>query len=583
MDKKINNLENNEQGSKDDEIDFGIIYRFVLRHIFTISSATILFAVFFIIYAFLQKRTWQGQFQIVLNSNQNIQTSPSTGLSLGSDFISEFTSGNKSSNLKTEVGILESPLVLMPIFELVNKEKNRMSESTYPDFYHWKDKNLRVKLKKGTSILNITYKDQNRDLIIPVLEKMSAEYQIYSGRSKKRKLSLTKKYLKDQINVFRDKASSSLKKTQKYAMDQDLTIFDIQNKTQTRNDLMNLKTNNSTSQINKGVPFFDFSNIGIESVRIKAVNEINNLSYQLKKLENLGDNFEELKFISLTIPELADQGLPSEINNINTKLIQAKSIYKPNDLEILSLEAEKANLIKSLKESSIGILKAKKMIAESLRDSATRPKGVILKYKELMREAGRDESTLIFLEDKLRSLNLEEKIIEDPWELITQPTLRKYPIAPSRKKIAFIGIFVGLIIGVILSIIKDRNSGLVYERKYIEDSLGQKILEEVNLLENFSIYNDSIILSETLKLYLKKQVKILCIGIEQNNKFEKLKDEINNLNKNVQYASKLIFENDDQIILIFTSLKNLKIKDLDLLKKTLALKNKEISGIFLID
>ena len=83
-------------------------------------------------------------------------------------------------------------------------------------------------------------------------------------------------------------------------------------------------------------------------------------------------------------------------------------------------------------------------------------------------------------------------------------------------------------------------------------------------------------------MYLKKQVKILCIGIEQNNKFEKLKDEINNLNKNVQYASKLIFENDDQIILIFT-LKNLKIKDLDLLKKTLALKNKEISGIFLID
>ena len=107
----------------------------------------------------------------------------------------------------------------------------------------------------------------------------------------------------------------------------------------------------------------------------------------------MGDNFEELKFISLTIPELAEQGLPGEINNINTKLIQAKSIYKPNDREILSLEAEKANLIKSLKESSIGILKAKKMIAESLRDSATRPKGVILKYKELMREAGRDEST----------------------------------------------------------------------------------------------------------------------------------------------------------------------------------------------
>jgi hypothetical protein len=223
------------------------------------------------------------------------------------------------------------------------------------------------------------------------------------------------------------------------------------------------------------------------------------------------------------------------------------------------------------------------MVAESLRDSATRPKGVILKYKELMREAGRDENTLIFLEDNLRSLMLEEKRIEDPWELITQPTLKKYPVAPNRKNIALIGISIGLFIGVILSIIKDRNSGLVYERKYIEDSLGQKILEELNLLENFSIYKNSVILSETLKLNLKKQVLILCIGIEQDNKFEKLKDEIHKLNKNVQFASKLIFENEDQTILLFTSLKNLKFKDLDLLKKFLAFKNKELSGIYLID
>ena len=43
--------------------------------------------------------------------------------------------------------------------------------------------------------------------------------------------------------MFSDKASSSLKNS-KYAMDQDLTVFDIQNNTQTRNNLINLKTNN---------------------------------------------------------------------------------------------------------------------------------------------------------------------------------------------------------------------------------------------------------------------------------------------------------------------------------------------------
>ena len=51
--------------------------------------------------------------------------------------------------------------------------------------------------------------------------------------------------------------------------------------------------------------------------------------------------------------------------------------------------------------------------------AAIRPKGVIQKYKELMRAVERDESTLINLERELRATELEEARFEDPWKLIT--------------------------------------------------------------------------------------------------------------------------------------------------------------------
>ena len=64
-----------------------------------------------------------------------------------------------------------------------------------------------IELEKGTSVLNIKYLDQDKELIVPVLEKMTDAYQEYSGKSKKRIQELTKNYLKEQITFFKEKSS----------------------------------------------------------------------------------------------------------------------------------------------------------------------------------------------------------------------------------------------------------------------------------------------------------------------------------------------------------------------------------------
>ena len=153
--------------------------------------------------------------------------------------------------------------------------------------------------------------------------------------------------------------------------------------------------------------------------------------------------------------------MPLALAEIEQQLVEKRSLYTDKDRVIKNLIEKRQLLVKVLKNRSIGYLKARRLKVESILESANRPKGIILKYKELVREAQRDESTLINLENKLRILALEKAKGEDPWELITNPTLLENPVGPSRKLIAMIGLFSGGIIGTGLKLFIDKRSDLL--------------------------------------------------------------------------------------------------------------------------
>ena len=75
----------------------------------------------------------------------------------------------------------------MPIFEFVESKKS--AENLL--YNKWKQ-NLDVALKLNTSILNIGYEDQQKDLIIPVLNKLSISYQDTQEEKRKEKMSYKK-------------------------------------------------------------------------------------------------------------------------------------------------------------------------------------------------------------------------------------------------------------------------------------------------------------------------------------------------------------------------------------------------------
>ena len=183
--------ENNTNFLIQDEINFKSLFKYFVRNKFLIGSSSLIFSLFFLIVSYTLKRQWEGQFQIVLKEEKSVSELGRLESKLSKTDLFDLSQNN---SLKTEVGILKSPSLLMPIFEYVNAYKLKINPKKKLYFSKWED-NLKIGLQKDTSILNISYKDNDKDLIKSVLSMMTNSYQEYSGKDKKRMEKLTRDYL----------------------------------------------------------------------------------------------------------------------------------------------------------------------------------------------------------------------------------------------------------------------------------------------------------------------------------------------------------------------------------------------------
>ena len=560
--------------SKFDEIDFKLLFKFFSRNKILIGSFSLLFFIFACLYSLTIKRVWQGQFQIVLNMKekqlQNINP------------LQKITGINQSNDLKTEVEILKSPSILKPIFEFVLSKKDPNEKLKLRDAYDsWAGKNLDVELKEGTKILNISYRDEDQNLIIPVLKKMTSSYQNYSGRNKKRAQELTEKYLVQQINLFKEKSSNSLKAAQNFAIDQDLVDYGQ------KIDITNLDSNITLNEQRYPSNLL-LSNIGIESKRVEAANQIRKINIQLKKIYQLNDS-EELQYFGSTIPEIVASGLPNKLKNIEQDLLKNRAKFTDEDITIINLLEERKMIIDLLKKRTINYFKISRLEAEARMEAAMRPKGVLLKYKELMREAQRDESTLISLENQFRVIQLEKAKEEDPWELITNPTLLKAPVAPSRKTIGLLGLIIGFLVGSSSAFYKEKKSGKIYNIFILEEFFKTPIIEKFKM-DDISLDSEKILfISKYFKSVLGKSLSLISMGDVIDDKIKKLSELIEKnmrKEKNIElltslslYETQLSFDLNFLIVRMDT----LKLCDLKKLRERIELLDFKFKGIIVIE
>ena len=167
-------------------------------------------------------------------------------------------------------------------------------------------------------------------------------------------------------------------------------------------------------------------------------------------------------YIGRNIPELGSQGLPQTLDEMDTRLALLRAKYTDQDDSIRRLLEKRRLLIEVFKRQTYGYLYAQRSAAQARLKAAERPKGVLVKYRELLRTAARDEATLTKLESERQILALEQARKEDPWELISNPTLLDTPVAPRKKRIVAIGLLAGLVAGSGAALLVDRRTGLVY-------------------------------------------------------------------------------------------------------------------------
>ena len=208
---------NESSQHSDTEIDLRQVAAAIVRKKILIASITVAASLISGLYAFTRKPVWEGSFQIVLeNQDNSLLGGRLAQLAASNPMLANLAGlndGVNESSLETEVAILQSPSILKPIYNFVKSSKaskgEDISEWIYTD---WAKDNLSIELVKGTSILNLAYKDTDKTLVLPVLERITDTYQEYSNRDNANSINNALKFVNEQLTIIRKTANISNRK-----------------------------------------------------------------------------------------------------------------------------------------------------------------------------------------------------------------------------------------------------------------------------------------------------------------------------------------------------------------------------------
>ena len=115
---------------------------------------------------------------------------------------------------------------MKPIFEKIKLERKSQGEKVDNlRYFKWLEKSIHVNRKRDTYVLDVFYKDSNRDRILPTLVDISSTYQNFVNKGIKTKTALKIKFLEDQVKIYKEKSSRSFKKAQDFALANDIAIL----------------------------------------------------------------------------------------------------------------------------------------------------------------------------------------------------------------------------------------------------------------------------------------------------------------------------------------------------------------------
>lgn len=417
----------------------------------------------------LQKPVWEGEFQIVL-ANEGSGGGRLAQLAAANPMLANLAclgGGGGKDSLETEVKILESPSVLKPVFDFVKTSKARAGQNVKDlRFSDW-IKSVEIKLEKGTSVLNIRYNDTDKQLVLPVIRRISTQYQDYSGRDRRRDIASAVDYLKESIASLAPKAETSMQRAQAFALTHGLGLQD------------GMPASAGGGGGGGGGQGSSGGGGGsVDANRQQAQARVLLLQQQLAQARAAGPT------VLFQAPQLeANADLYKQYQATEARLSELRSRLRDNDELVRNLQRQRQSLITTLNRQTIGLLEGELATAQATLQSSSRPKQVVLEHRELVRQALRDDRTLVELENQLQLAQLEQAKQNEPWELISTPTLLDRPVSPRKGRNLALGLLAGLVLGSGAALVVDRRSGLVFASDELRQLLPYPLLARLNAAE----------------------------------------------------------------------------------------------------
>tara|TARA_B100000886_G_scaffold169383_1_gene115981 strand:- start:6533 stop:8284 length:1752 start_codon:yes stop_codon:yes gene_type:complete len=522
-------------------------------------------------YAFLSKPIYKGEFQIVLNQkNKNSITGAALFNSVDNPTIKSLLGSafNTSSNINTEIEILKSKSVLMPIYNFVKKQKElEGNDMKNYKFSQWLS-NVNIDLKPRTSVLNVSYKDSSMNLVLPVVRKISNAYKSYPGRDKNKGLIEALNYFDKQIEIITDKSEKAYRDYISYALENNLNTLPsglpVRSYTESANNL-----NKAEEKINI-------------DPRLMIQNQIQELEIEKIEVESIDiDEYDDRTMPEFVqISEERNRNLISVLDNKVVLLSEARNFFTEDDPQVSKLKNNIKYLNKKLHTKTLEYLDIEIRNLKSRLKLFNKPKEIVIKSKEMQRELIRLDSVLVNLENSktIISLQLEEET--NPWQLISTPFMDDSPIAPKKKQILVLGLFAGVFLGIVSAIYADKYSGLVYSLKEFKSYLNFNFLKEIDF-NNTEKWEDSInMLSKNISESQIKKLGIACVN--ENNLYEvkkftnKLSKSISNVN--IVTSDKLMDLSSCEDIILLVSKGKVKKSELVEFKNKCQLLKKPLLG-----
>ena len=555
-----------------DKINFSLIKNSIKRNknLFFIVFSFCFFSSF--LYVSISKKIWEADFEIVLSKKSSSSFNglkgafkiPNNNISEGFDIGSLLNEEGASESIATQVRILESSSILKPIYNSVKESKISLNEDISGLTYKkWFLNSLDVEREKGTSVLKVKYRDHNRERAIEVVRKISKAYQDFSKQKKVKNIENSINYVQNQLEIFKDRSLNSLRAAQEFAIKQDLTPL-------------------TGDDIDKEIPNI----FNLETIRVQNANQIRKIDAQIEQLKKFNEkNGDILYFGSLSNEAEIDEKF-QELLKLDQEIALVSAQYVAGDVSLLFLENKRKVLNDLLANQLMSYLKAKKLVAEATLESTTRPKGVLIEYKNLARNAKRDIQTLQELEIQKQLLNLQKAKDEDPWELVSQPFIDKWPVAPRRARILALGLFSGIFLGGSISLIQDKKNGILSKEDDISSILSLPIIMRLNSKDINNWDQDICLLISGSKMgdFQKDSLSLIKLGKFSEEFSTKIKNEFLKNIKNGSFSiTKNLMDNtnNEKQILIIESGK-ITVKELELTRQRISFQKNETIGIILI-